>query len=235
MAEPSARGDANAARPRTLPTTIPYYLADQIRHGIVRGRYPPGASLREQDLGEEFGSSRGPVRESLRLLELQGLVVHSPRRGFRVKEYADADIDSLYRLRALLEAAVIDALAGRDTAALVARMHDINELMKHHVDRAHIDGYFEENINFHQAMIDYTENTTLIHFLSIMNDMSLPLRYLLLREHFPENNDYAYHKRIIDSLAARDLEEAKRLTQAHILENLPKVKACYARFRPFVG
>ena len=226
------REDARGGDAATLPKTIPYHLAEQIRHGIVRGRYPPGASLREQDLGARFGSSRGPVRESLRLLELQGLVVHSPRRGFRVKEYTDADIDSLYRLRALLEGEVIDALALRDLGALIVRMQAINEAMKRHVDRIDIDGYFEENINFHQAMIDETGNNTLIHFLSMLNDMSLPLRYLLLREHFPANNDYAYHKRIIDSLAGRDFSLAKRLTQGHILENLPKVKACYARFRP---
>jgi DNA-binding FadR family transcriptional regulator len=59
-----------------LPKTIPYYLADQIQAGIIRWRYPPGSSLREVDLGAEFGCNRGAVREAYRLLELRGLVVY---------------------------------------------------------------------------------------------------------------------------------------------------------------
>jgi DNA-binding GntR family transcriptional regulator len=83
-----------------LPLTLPYQIAGRIQQGIIRGRYPSGSNLREQDLGAEYGSSRGPIRESLRLLELQGLVVHSPRRGFRVKHYTAKELEHLYRMRA---------------------------------------------------------------------------------------------------------------------------------------
>ena len=69
----------------SLPETIPYFLADRIKAGIIRWRYPPGSSLREADLAAEYGASRGPVREALRILELQGLVLHAPRRGFKVR------------------------------------------------------------------------------------------------------------------------------------------------------
>jgi len=51
-----------------LPHTIPYYLADRIKAGIIRWRYPPKSSLREIELAAEFGASRGPVREALRIL-----------------------------------------------------------------------------------------------------------------------------------------------------------------------
>lgn len=212
---------------QSLPKTIPYYLAEQIHRGIVRGKYLPGTSLREQDLGAQFGSSRGPVRESLRLLELQGLVVHSPRRGFRVREYTEEDLESLYHLRALLEGAVIEALEKKDINALVKELEMINDIMRRHADNNDLEAYFEENIRFHQEIIDFTQNSTLIRMLSILNDMSLPVRYLLHCNRFPASNDYVYHKRIIDSLAARRFAEAKRLTMDHILENLPRVKACY--------
>jgi len=103
-----------------LPHTIPYYLADRIKTGIIRWRYPPKSSLRESELAAEFGASRGPVREALRILELQGLVIHAPRRGFKVKA-TSVDLRQLYRLRAQLESEVIDALADKVSDRLSRR------------------------------------------------------------------------------------------------------------------
>lgn len=87
----------------TPPTPIPYRVAERIRDAIVTGRYPPGSALREQSLESEYGASRGPVREALRLLELRGLTVHEPRRGFRVRSYSARTVEQIYRLRAVLE------------------------------------------------------------------------------------------------------------------------------------
>ena len=92
---------------------IPYRLADQIRHGIITGRYRPGSALREQGLEAEYGASRGPVREALRLLEMRGLAEHEPRRGYRVRSYSPDAIEQIYRMRALLERHSVEGLAGR--------------------------------------------------------------------------------------------------------------------------
>lgn len=210
-----------------LPKTIPYYLAERIQHDIIRGRYKPGTSLREVELGAEYGSSRGPVRESLRLLELQGLVVHAPRRGFRVSEYTAEDIDRLYRLRAQLEGTVIEALAGTDTTRLADELDRINEDMRGATEKGDIERYFALNIAFHQLIIDWTGSRILIRVLSIINDMSLPIRYLLLSERFPRGNDYDYHRRVLDAIRRRDFMLARQLTEIHILENLPRVLAIY--------
>lgn len=210
-----------------LPKTIPYYLAERIQHGIVRGRYPPGSNLREMDLGSEYGISRGPVREGLRLLELQGLVVHLPRRGFRVANYSKAEIEHLYRLRAHLEGFVIDALAGKNTGDLADTLNEINRRMRKCTSREDIERYFELNITFHQMIIDSAESTTLTRVLSIVNDMSLPLRYMLLSQNFPETNDFEYHQNLLEAIRGCDFALARRLTENHVLENLPKVLRSY--------
>src|SRR4030088_307396 len=111
----------------SLPETIPYFLADRIKGGIIRWRYPPGGSLPETELATEYGASRGPVREALRILELQGLVVHAPRRGFKVKEYTADDLRHLYRLRAQLEGEVINALSDKDVESLTDALDRTNE------------------------------------------------------------------------------------------------------------
>lgn len=215
----------------SLPKTIPYHIAERVQHGIVRGRYPLGSNLREMELGAEFGSSRGPVREGLRLLELQGLVVHAPRRGFRVMDLAERDIDRLYRLRAQLEATVIEALADKDATPLAEELERLNETMRINAQSQDLESYFDNNIRFHQCIIDFADSPILLRVLSIVNDMSLPLRYMLLSENFPRTSDYEYHKKILEALGRRDFRLACHLTEAHILENLPKVKERYATWR----
>jgi DNA-binding GntR family transcriptional regulator len=59
---------------RKIPEPIPYHLMKKIRQGVITGRYGPGSPLREQQLEAEYGTSRGPLREALRLLQLRGLV-----------------------------------------------------------------------------------------------------------------------------------------------------------------
>src|SRR5690349_4953493 len=77
--------------------------ADLIREAILDGELPAGARLKEDELAERLDVSRTPVREALRRLEAEGLVVHEPKRGAAVRSYTPEELDDMYRLRALLE------------------------------------------------------------------------------------------------------------------------------------
>ncbi|HZP74996.1 MAG TPA: GntR family transcriptional regulator [Pseudolabrys sp.] len=211
-----------------LPHTIPYYLADRIKAGIIRWRYPPGSSLREAELAAEFGASRGPVREALRILELQGLVVHAPRRGFKVKAYTADDLRQLYRLRTQLEGEVIDALADKDVGPLTDALDRANEVMRTYAKGGDIEKYFAANIDFHQLMIDSTESSVLRTIMHQVNAMSLPIRYALLRAEFSGRGDYDYHAKITQALRKRDFKLARKLTMEHIAANVAGAAKVYA-------
>jgi DNA-binding GntR family transcriptional regulator len=212
-----------------LPHTIPYYLADRIKAGIIRWRYPPKSSLREAELAAEFGASRGPVREALRILELQGLVVHAPRRGFKVKAYTDADLCQLYRLRAQLEGEVIDALADKDVRPLAAALERANSIMRASAKSGDIEGYFTANVDFHQIMIESTESSVLRTIMHQVNAMSLPIRYRLLSAEFSKRAEYDYHDKITSALRAGDFGLARELTIAHVTSNLARAIEVYAQ------
>ena len=86
--------------------------------------------MREQELEQRFGTSRSPIREALRLLELSGLVTHVQRKGFRVTLYSETQIRHLYLLRAELEAYCIRQVAEMgDLAPLVAELRDYEEVV----------------------------------------------------------------------------------------------------------
>lgn len=213
--------------PTTLPKTIPYHLSDKIRDGIITGRYPPGSPLREQTLEKEYGASRGPVREALRLLELRGLAVHEPRRGFRVREYSPAVIEDIYRLRAALEGMAVDGLKGHDLRRLVAALEESNAGMRACQQKGDIHGYLQGNLEFHDHILAVSGNEPLTRSLGALNEMAQPLRYALLRRRLEKSGSVRMHGRIIGALAAGDLAEARALMEAHILENLDSVKAIY--------
>ena len=221
-------GTGEAGNIVSLPETIPYFLADRIKAGIIRWRYPPSSSLRETDLAAEYGSSRGPVREALRILELQGLVVHVPRRGFKVKHYTADDLRHLYRLRAQLESEVIDALSDKDIGPLTDALDRTNQAMRSFARKRDLEGYFSTNIEFHQLMIDSTESSVLRTIMHQVNAMSLPVRFMLLSNEFSGRADYAYHQQITSAIRDRNFRLARKMTIEHITANLVRVVDVYA-------
>ncbi len=206
----------------SLPQTLSYFILNKLRWRIITGDLKPGQALREQELESEYGSSRGPVRESLRLLLSSGLVEHIPRRGFRVRRETREDIRNVYRLRAALEGMVIAALGGRDIAPLCDTLRGRCAIMEGYYKANDIEGYFRENSTYHQCIIDFTENRPIAQVLYYVNEISLPIRYKLLRESFPTRRSLDYHTEILRKLEAGDILDAKRLTEEHILENLER-------------
>ena len=203
-----------------LPQTISNHILQKLRWRIIVGDLKPGQPLREQELEAEYGSSRGPIRESQRLLLQTGLVVHQPRRGFRVRNYTPDDIRNIYDLRALLEGRTIDNLAGRDLDVLFELLDGRCKVMEGCYKARNLEAYFHENSAFHQCIIDFTENRPIAQVLLYVNEISLPVRYRLFKTAFPSRRSLDYHEQIASHIKMGDLAEAKLLTEAHILENL---------------
>jgi DNA-binding GntR family transcriptional regulator len=214
-----------APEPHALPRTLSSHLLSLLRRRIITGEYGPGQPLREQDIEREFGSSRGPVRESLRMLLQNGLVEYAERRGFRVRTYTVADVEHLYDLRASLEGLVIASLAGRPLAPLIARLHESNARMAAHFEAGDVERYFDENGAFHDAIIAETRNRPISEVMVYVNEISLPVRYRVLRQTLLTRRSIDYHERIVAFLAAGDIEAARRETEEHIGVN----KAAAAR------
>jgi DNA-binding GntR family transcriptional regulator len=209
-----------------LPQTLPYHIFDQIRRGIIHGKYPPGTALREHELEREFGSSRGPVREGLRLLEQKGLTTHSQRRGFRVRSMSLKEVSDLYRLRAELESLVVDSLRKMPLGDMVAQLHRNLEAMEQHFNNSDLSAYFEKNIAFHAIMLDASQNEPLARVLEIANEMSLPIRYFVLSKRFAESKSLRHHRAITAAFEMGDLDKARDLTREDIMSNLDFLTSC---------
>src|SRR5579864_9777932 len=101
-----------------------------IREAIIDGRLPPGQRLKEEELAQELGISRTPVREALLILQAEGLVTAVPNRGAVVRTYTESDLVDMYELRALLESFAAHQAAKRITEAQLAALSDSCEHFK---------------------------------------------------------------------------------------------------------
>jgi DNA-binding GntR family transcriptional regulator len=211
-----------------LPQTLSSHLVNMLRTKIITGAYNPGQPLREQDIEAEFGSSRGPVRESLRMLLQGGLVEYAERRGFRVRSYTVDDVGHLYDLRASLEGLVIGSLAGRAIDRLLSELRDSNLRMAACFDTNDLDGYFAENQVFHDRIIRESGNRPISEVMVYVNEVSMPVRYRLLRKTLLSRRSLDYHERIVGHLAEDDIAAARRETEEHILCNKDVAARLYA-------
>lgn len=96
---------ADGSFPERLPPLV-IQIADRLERDIIGGRYASGDWVREQDIADRLGTSRGPVREALRLVELDGLIEMVPWRGARVVAMAAAELDDLMEVVAALQGLV---------------------------------------------------------------------------------------------------------------------------------
>lgn len=212
---------------RTIPEPIPYYLMKKIRQGVITGRYGQGTPLREQQLEAEYGTSRGPLREALRLLQLRGLVTHVPRRGFRVREYSSELIKQIYRLRAVLERHAVESLSGKPLQDLVDALALINRGMEDHFKSRNIEAYLESNIAFHDAIMEAADNEPLCKVIEPLNEMAQPVRYMLLKQRFESSTAVDEHKKIISLLSQGDITGAAQFIDKHVLNNIEAASQLY--------
>ena len=223
------QGSTRCMLEQALPSTISTHIFRDLRRRIIEGDFAPGQALREEEIRDVHGSSRGPIRESLRLLLQTGLVEHRPRRGFRVRDYTAEDIRQIYRLRATLEAQVVAELAQGDRGALLEALEGSCAVMRDCYERSDLAAYFEENRRFHKILIEGANNRILAEVLDYVTEVSLPVRYRLLGDALPSRRSLTYHEQIVGYLRAGEIGEARRLTEEHILENLERAVEAFTQ------
>jgi len=93
-----------------ISDTLPLIVADRLRSMVSGGSLAAGTRLRQVELAEQFGISRVPVREALKLLSAEGMVVYDPQRGFFVGTLSSKEAAQLFRMRQLIENEVMESL-----------------------------------------------------------------------------------------------------------------------------
>src|SRR5580698_8896595 len=186
-------------------------VAALIREQIITGELPAGEQLRQRDVAQRFQVSQTPVREAMRRLESEGLVIGDTHRGFTVVEPEDGPVEENFQIRAALESLGASLAARKIDEAGLSELERLNERM-----RALADGdprYAELNREFHFTLYQYSRSPLLMSLMRLLW-ASLHGGPRVLRTH---TESARQHDAILDALRAGDADAASALTCQHIM------------------
>ena len=197
--------------------------ADRLRELIVQGRLGPGTRLNERLLCVQFGVSRTPLREAIKLLAAEGLIELLPNRGAIV-----AKIDAARVAETLAVMGVLEALAGELACRNATDAH-LGEIRALHYEmlamhaRGDLAGYFKFNQAIHLKLVKYSGNIVLYQIYRQLNANVRRARYManLTRQRWDEA--MREHEQILAALSARDSARLKTLLSEHLTHKLASV------------
>ena len=197
---------------------------------IGNGHLAPGARLRETELAERFGISRTPIREAIRQLEADGLVVHMPRQGATIRVLDYSEVMELYEMRAVLEGTAARLAARAASDLELDELETLNSELSQAVD---VRTAYELNRQFHMTLLDAAKNRYLIKSVNALQKTLLIIGTSTLAEADRAQQAVKEHADLLVALKARDGVRAEELMRAHIeAAHRVRLKALRARERP---
>lgn len=186
----------------------------ELRRRIVDGEYPPGARLTEERLALDFGVSRNPVREALRIVEADGLVTLNPRRGATVATPDEQTVADLFAVRATLEPLAARIAAERVSEADVAMMRALLESARVATEEGDLSRVAELNSELHLTVVRLAGNRWLT---SVSSSLYLHVHWVFRMgaEHRAPHS-WREHIRLVDAIASGDPDVAQAAARVHV-------------------
>jgi DNA-binding GntR family transcriptional regulator len=211
---------------------------EAVRAAIVEGRYAPGHRLVEQGIAAELGLSRTPVREALRMLQAEGLVVSERNRGAMVRPLSSTEVEDLYGLRIRLESYAVELAAERATelelGSLVEAAHAFGAVVSS-VDVDTVGGVralHEANRTFHDGVLAAARHPRLTAMLARTVDIPLVFQAFLSFGIAEIERSDTFHHLIAGAMCRRDGGRAAALMAEHIAQGRDAVLDALATTSP---
>ena len=172
-----------------------------LRQAILRGELKPGERLMEIQLANKLGVSRTPIREAIRKLELEGLVLMIPRKGAEVAEITEKNLRDVLEVRCALEELAVQLACDRIDKQGIRDLQQAAKNFESVLDSADITKIAEADVAFHDIIYMATDNKRLIQLLNNLREQMYRYRieYLKKKEYYPRL--LAEHQDIIQAIA----------------------------------
>lgn len=200
------------------PKALYEEVAEQLRQRIFRRELEPGSWIDELKIAEEFGISRTPLREALKVLAAEGLVTMKVRRGAYVTEMSEKDLRDVYHLLSLLESDAAGVVAERATDAQLKTLQDLHtELEAAVADR---EQFFAINERFHMHLLEMADNRWRSQMVADLRKVMKLNRHNSLFKQGRIEDSLSEHRAILDAMLSRDAEGTRRAMQEHFAQGL---------------
>jgi len=148
--------------PVEKPLTLRERIVEFIKDAVISGRLKPGERVPEQEIAENFGISRTPIREAFRQLESEGFISLIPRKGAVVSPITDKDVREFYAIKSLLEGYAARTACPRFTSREIKRLEGLNAAMERCAEKGDVKGFFKLDNAFHDTFLGACGNEKLL-------------------------------------------------------------------------
>ena len=200
------------------PRALYEEVAELLRQRIFRRELEPGGWIDEVKLAQEYGISRTPLREALKVLAAEGLVTMKVRRGAYVTEVSEQDLAEVYHLLSLLESDAAAVVAQRASDAELKELQDLHkELEGAAGDR---ERFFALNERFHMRLLELAGNRWRNQMVADLRKVMKLNRHNSLLKAGRVEESLQEHRVVMEALARRDAEDVRRRMQEHFSNGL---------------
>ena len=204
------------------PRALYEEVAELLRQRIFKRELEPGSWIDELKIAEDYGISRTPLREALKVLAAEGLVTMKVRRGAYVTEVNEKDLADVYHLLSLLESDAAGVVASRATPAQLRELQTLHDELEtaarpHKQDR---ERFFEINERFHMRLLEIADNRWRDQMVGDLRKVMKLNRHHSLFKSGRIEESLAEHRAIMAALQAHDASAAIQAMQAHFRNGL---------------
>ncbi len=202
-------------------------VADNLRDMIVEGNLAPGHRISEGDLCEQFGISRTPMREALKVLASEGLVEIKPNRGTRVSEITLEDIEEMFEAVSGIERLCGELATKKMTEQDFKHLQGLHNRMTDHFNNRRRNDYFRLNQETHNLIVKLSGNSVLMEVHQNIMVKVRRARYLAILSVDRWEESVKEHAGILAAMEARDVDLVGKLIRDHVYKTGVTVKQSF--------
>lgn len=213
-------------RPKPDPigrTALAVEITNRLRQMILEGQLQPGEKIREKILTQQFGVSRTPLREALKVLAAEGLLELIPHRGTLVTKQSDSEIAEVFQVLAALEGLAGELAARHASAELLEDIFGMTERLRQSYEQSDRPTYFRINQEIHKALLNAAGNETLVKSHELLAHRVQRARYQANLTPARWRSAVEEHEAIAEALSNRDARKTAELMRDHLLKKLQSI------------
>lgn len=188
-----------------------------LRDGILRGILEPGERLMEVHLANKLGVSRTPIREAIRKLELEGLVIMTPRKGAVVASITEEDLVDVLEVRTVLECLCVELACEKITEEELVELKVAMDRFRKGITLNDPTEIAARDVAFHDIIYTATRNNRLIQLLNNLREQMYRYRLEYIKDKNKREILVAEHLELVCAIENRNIEKAKDVITMHIV------------------
>ncbi len=187
-----------------------------LRQAILKGELKPGERLMEVQLANKLGVSRTPIREAIRKLELEGLVLMIPRNGAEVAEITEKNLKDVLEVRQALEKLAVQLACDQMTKMQIREIREAARAFQDVLESGNVTGIAEADEHFHDMINWATDNQKLIQILGNLREQMYRYRVEYLKDEAVYPQLLEEHESLIRAIERRQKDRAAEIICRHI-------------------